>query len=50
MQVPTLSVFRLALSLVRSAAWYSHLSYRLSVKLKLFLLPTEAAEDIAFSR
>lgn len=39
MQGPTLSAFRWALSLVTSAAWYSHPSYRLNVKLKLFLLP-----------
>lgn len=39
MQAPTLSAFRWALSLVTSAAWYSHPSYRLNVKLKLFLLP-----------
>lgn len=35
----TPNVFRLALSWITSAAWYSHLSYRLSVKLELFLLP-----------
>lgn len=39
MQASTLSAFRWALSLVTSAAWYSHPSYRLNVKLKLFLLP-----------
>lgn len=39
MQGPTLSAFRWALSSVTSAAWYSHPSYRLNVKLKLFLLP-----------
>lgn len=39
MQGPTLSAFRSALSLVTRAAWFSHLSYRLNVKLKLFLLP-----------